>query len=69
MFAKGLRGSLCGTVYPVRGAWKPHITSAGRDLLGRAAVAHVQGSAQRRQRLVLVQGFQRPAYAGPPLTF
>ena len=31
------------------------------EFLGRAAVAHVQGSAQRRQRLVLVQGYERPA--------
>lgn len=69
MFAKGLRGSLCGTVYPVRGASEPQQSRGPVELFGRAAVTHVQGLAQRWQRLVHVQGSERPAYAGPPLSF
>ena len=40
------------------------------EFLGRVAVAHVQGSAQRRQRLVLRAGLPTPGSSvGKPLIF
>ena len=36
----------------------------GQIYSGRVAVAYVQGSAQRRQRLVITQGYEHPAWAG-----
>ena len=33
----------------------------GQIYSGRVAVAYVQGSAQRRQRLVITQGYEHPA--------
>ena len=38
---------------------------AGQRFSGRVAVAYVQGSAQKRQRLVITQGFQHPAWPVP----
>lgn len=50
-------------------AWKPRNLASGQNFSGRVAVVHVQGSAQRRQRLCASPGFQHPAWAGASLTW
>jgi len=49
-----------------RGVETPTIARSGRAFRPGGCRACPR-LAQRRQRLVLAQGFQRPAYAGPPL--